>query len=120
MGKRNLFQSFKSAFTGFSHCLKTQRNFRFHLLMAVFVLSLAYWLKIGKLEILILFFIISLVLILEMINTAFESLIDLMSPSWRKKAMVAKDVAAGAVLLAAILALLIGLIIFSPSKWFSF
>ena len=120
MSKRSLLQSFRNALDGFFYCIKTQRNFRIHLLAAALALSLTYFLKIGRLETLILFSFISLVLILEMINTAFESLIDLMSPTWKKQARTAKDVAAGAVLLAAFLATIIGFIIFNPSLWFSF
>lgn len=120
MTHRSLFASFKNAFKGFFYCLKSQPNFRIHIVAAFLVLLLSYFLKVGRLEVLILFSFISLVLILEMINTAFESLIDLMSPTWKKKAMIAKDVAAGAVLLAAVLAAVIGLIIFRPKLWSSF
>lgn len=120
MNHRSLFQSFKNAIDGFIFCLKTQRNFRIHLVAAGLALFLSWFLKIGRLEALILFSFISLVLILEMINTAFESLIDLMSPSWQKQARTAKDIAAGAVMLAAALAAIIGLIIFQPKLWFSF
>lgn len=120
MNHRTLFESFRNAFTGFFYCFKSQRNFRIHLWAGALALTFTWILNIGRLETLILFSFISLVLILEMINTAFESLIDLMSPDWRDKARIAKDVAAGAVLLAAFLASIIGLIIFQPKLWFSF
>lgn len=112
MRKRNLLQSFKSAFDGFFYCRKTQRTFRFHLLATILVLILAYCLKIERSEFLILLLTILLVLTLEMINTAFESLVDIVAPEWKEKAMIAKDVAAGAVLLAAVFAIFIGIIIF--------
>jgi len=120
MRQRSLLQSFKSAFAGFFYCLKTQRNFRIHLLATALVLGLAYFLRIERIEISILFFTILLVLTLEMINTTFESLIDLVAPDWREKARIAKDVAAAAILLAAIGAIIIGIIIFGPYIWFSF
>lgn len=111
--KKDIVQSFKSAFTGFFYCLRTQRNFRIHLLAAVLVLGLAYGLKIEKIEALILFLAILLILTLEMINTTFESLIDLVVPDWREKARITKDVAAAAILLAAIGSIIIAVIIFS-------
>lgn len=77
-------------------------------------LGLAYFLRIDRVEISILFFAILLVLTLEMINTTFESLIDLVAPDWREKARIAKDVAAAAILLAAIGAVIIGILIFGP------
>ena len=111
---RRLLYSFKSAFTGFCYCVKTQKNFRIHLVMTVFVLGLAYFLKIKKIETSILIFTVILVLILEMINTAVETLIDLVAPDWREKARIVKDVAAAAVLAAAIGSVIVGVIIFSP------
>lgn len=114
MRKRNLLQSFRTAFAGFFYCLRTQKNFQIHLLAAVLVLGLAYFLRVEKIEVLILLIAILLVLTLEMINTTFEFLIDLVSPDWREKARIAKDVAAGAILLAAIGAVIIGIKIFAP------
>lgn len=114
MRQRSLSQSFRSAFIGLLHCLRTQRNFRLHLLATILVLGAAYILRIQKIEVLILSFSILLVLTLEMINTTLESLIDLVAPDWRAKARVAKDVAAAAILLAAIGAVFVGIVIFSP------
>jgi len=109
-----LLCSFKNSFTGFYYCLRTQRNFRIHLVIAILVLGFACFLKIEKIEILILFFTIILVLILEIINTAVETLIDLVVPDWTEKARIVKDVAAAAVLAAAIGSVIVGVIIFSP------
>lgn len=113
MRQRSLSQSFRSAFAGLFHCMRSQRNFRIHLTAALLVLLSAYILGIRRIEVLILFLSILLVLTLEMINTTFESLIDLVAPDWREKARVAKDVAAAAILLAAIGAVIIGILIFS-------
>ena len=81
--------------------------------MAVLALIVARFLKISRSSFLILFFGVILVLVLEMINTAFEAIVDLLSPVWHKKARTAKDVAAAAVFLAAVGVLIIGLIVFS-------
>lgn len=112
--KRNLLQSFRSAFAGFFYCLRTQRNFRLHLLVTILVLGLAYLLRIERVEISILLLTILLVLTLEMINTAAEALIDLVAPDGKEKARIVKDVAAAAVLVAAIGVMIIGIIIFYP------
>lgn len=114
MRQRNLWQSFRSAFAGLFYCLWSQGNFRLHLMAAILVLGLACFFGVQKIEGLILLFAILLVLTLEMINTTLESLIDLVAPDWQEKARVAKDVAAAAVLLAAIGAVIVGILIFSP------
>jgi len=120
MKKRSLLASFRNAFTGFQHCFSTQRNFRIHLFCAGLVLLLGFFFKIDQIKTLLLFFTITLVLVLEMINTSLENLVDLLSPQLRKKAQIVKDVAAGAVLLVAILAVLMGFVIFSPYLWLFF
>ena len=83
-------------------------------MIAVLVLLAAKILRISRVSLLILLFGIVLVLVLEMINTAFETIVDLLSPVWRQKAKVAKDVAAAAVLVIALGAAVIGIIIFYP------
>ena len=114
MREKRLLLSFKCAFFGLFYCLKTQKNFRFHLLIAILVLSLAWCLGLEKIELLILLLTILLVLVLEMVNTGFELLIDMIVPDWNERARMVKDVAAAAVLLAAIGAVIIGIIIFRP------
>jgi len=113
-GNRNLIESFNRAFNGIIYCFRTQRNLRIHLYMAVIVLFLSLWLHITKEEMLLLFFAIALVLITEMINTGLEVTIDLITDKYHPLAAVAKDVAAGGVLVAAITALITGYIVFFP------
>ena len=70
---RKLLDSFKYAIDGIIYTIRTQRNMRLHFFAAIVVLSLSFFLKISKIEVLILFFTVSLVLITEMINTSIES-----------------------------------------------
>lgn len=114
MRQRNLITSFKNAFFGLFYCFRTQRNFRLHLLVTILVLVVSYFLRIEKTEVLFLFFAILLVLALEMVNTTIEAIIDLMTSEWQEKARLAKDIAAATILLAAVGAVVIGIIIFSP------
>lgn len=112
--QRSLLQSLKNALVGLAYCFRTQRNFRIHLAIAVVVLMVAKLLMISRISLAILFFGILLVIVLEMINTAFEAIVDLLSPIWQRKAKMAKDVAAAAVLVIALGAMIIGVIIFYP------
>lgn len=112
--RRSLSQSFKNALVGLAYCFRTQPNFRIHLTIAVLVLILAKLLMISRISLALLFFGILLVIVLEMINTAFEAIVDLLSPVWQQKAKIAKDVAAAAVLVIVVGAMIIGIIIFYP------
>ena len=104
--------SFKAAFDGLKYALFTQPNFRIHLVATALALSLAWLFKISQSELLILLFTITLVA--EMINTSIEAMTDLLSPTHHPQAKIAKDVAAGMVLLTASLSIIIGLAIFLP------
>jgi len=106
--------SFKAAFDGLKYALFTQPNFRIHLVATALALSLAWLFKISQSELLILLFTITLVLVAEMINTSIEAMTDLLSPTHHPQAKIAKDVAAGMVLLTASLSIIIGLAIFLP------
>ncbi len=112
--QRSLSRSFKNALIGLAYCFRTQRNFRIHLAIALLVLIVAKLLMISRLSLAILLFGILLVIVLEMINTAFEAIVNLLSPVWRQKAKIAKDVAAAAVLVIVLGAMIIGIIIFYP------
>jgi diacylglycerol kinase (ATP) len=90
---------------------QNQRNFRIEVYLAALVLALAVWLNVGLVQVLIL---ITLILGLELANTALEALVDLVSPEFHPLAKAAKDMAAGAVLIASVLSSLIGLILFLP------
>jgi diacylglycerol kinase (ATP) len=108
-----IFDSFNFAFEGIIHVLRTQRNLRIHFAVAVLVFVLALIVNVTKLELIALLMSISFVLIAEMLNTAIESAIDIATTSFDPMAKLAKDIAAGAVLIAAINALAVGYLVFS-------
>ena len=83
-----------------------------HVAAAIVVLAAAWWLQIPRSDVLLVLFSIGLVFSLELVNTAIEAVVDLASPEWHAKAKSAKDVGAGAVLVAAILSLIIGVLVF--------
>lgn len=107
-------QSFGYAFSGIKKVFLAERNFRFHSLAAVLVVSLGFILNITTTEWLFVVLAIGLVITSEALNTAIEKLVDIVSPEKNTKAGWVKDVAAGAVLLASICALIIGLLVFVP------
>ncbi|MBB6217920.1 diacylglycerol kinase (ATP) [Anaerosolibacter carboniphilus] len=112
MRVRKLIDSFNYAIDGIIYTLKTQRNMRIHITAAIGVLLLSLFFRLSKLEILILFFTISLVIITEMLNTSIEATIDLITDQYHELAKIAKNVAAGAVLIASFNAILVAYIIF--------
>ena len=109
----SVFESFNFAFEGIIHVLRTQRNMRIHLLAAVIVLVAAIWVGVSKLELIALLLAIAFVFITEMINSALEQAIDVATTSFDPLAKLAKDVAAGAVLIATVNAIAIGYLVFS-------
>lgn len=111
---RRLFESFGHALAGCAEAFSSQRNFRVHAGFAVAALALGVLLGLSPLEWLVLAITIALVLSTEMVNTSLEALVDLVSPEVHDKARVAKDVAAGAVLLMALLSIIVGLVLFLP------
>jgi diacylglycerol kinase (ATP) len=109
-----LIKSFIFALEGLKYTIGTQRNMRIHYIAALIVLLLAMYLPMSKVEVLVLFVTIILVLFAELINTAIEALVDLVTEEYHPLAKVAKDVAAGAVLLTAGLAVIVGFSVFYP------
>ena len=109
----SVFESFNFAFEGIIHVLRTQRNMRIHFLVAAVVLIVAFAAGVSKLELIALLLAIAFVLIAEMINTAVEGAIDVATTSFDPMAKLAKDIAAGAVLIATATAVAIGYLIFS-------
>jgi diacylglycerol kinase len=107
-------ESFEYAFNGLKTAIKNEPNFKFQLLVAFLALALGYYLKLSTVEFAILILVICIVLVLELINTALEALIDIASPNIHPKAKVAKDVAAASVLIAAMTSILIGILLFLP------
>jgi diacylglycerol kinase (ATP) len=108
-----IIDSFNYAFEGIIHVLRTQRNLRIHFAIAVAVLILALIVDVTKLELIALLISVTFVLIAEMLNTAVEAAIDIATTSFDPMAKLAKDIAAGAVLIAAANAVLVGYIVFS-------
>jgi diacylglycerol kinase (ATP) len=108
-----IFDSFNYAFEGIIHVLRTQRNMRIHFAIATLVLVFALLFGVPKIQLIALLISITFVLIAEMLNTAVEGAIDVATSSFDPMAKLAKDVAAGAVLIAAINAIAVGYLVFS-------
>ena len=109
---KNFWHSLKFAITGFIHTLKRERNILIQFCFAVFAIFFGIVLKISKIEWAIIIFTIMFVIFAEMMNTAIENTVDLFTEEYSEKAKIAKDVAAGAVLVSAINAICMGLIIY--------
>jgi diacylglycerol kinase (ATP) len=109
----SLLESFNVAFEGIIHVLRTQRNMRLHFLIAAGVLVAALSFDVSRLELVVLLLAIAFVLIAEMVNTAIEAAVDVASTAFDPMAKLAKDIAAGAVLIAAINAVAVGYLVFS-------
>jgi len=114
MQKINRIQSFQYAFYGIWHTLKTQRNAQIHVIVAVIILALGFTLKLALIEWAILALTMGFVIATEMINTAAESAMDVITTDFNPYIKIVKDVAAGAVLIAAITAVVVGLLILGP------
>src|SRR5207244_8824694 len=110
---QTILESFNFAFEGIIHVLRTQRNMRIHFLAAVVVLVAALAVGVSKLELIALLLAIAFVFITEMINSALEQAIDVATTSFDPLAKLAKDIAAGAVLIATVNANAIGYLVFS-------
>ncbi|MBC7234992.1 MAG: diacylglycerol kinase family protein [Chloroflexi bacterium] len=112
-----LVDSFAYAFEGLRYCFLAERNVRIHLAIAVAVLALSLWLRISVLEWALIIVAIALVFAGEMLNTVVEMTVDLITLEDRPLAKCAKDVAAGAILVAAIAAAIIGFLVLGPHLW---
>lgn len=113
-GTRTHKDSFKDAFAGLWWVLKTQPNFRIHIILSVLAVVLGLFFQITLPEMTIIIFTILLGLTVEMINTSIESMTDLITKEYREDAKIAKDVAAGMMLLTAIGAVIVAWCIFGP------
>ncbi len=112
--KENIFGSFGYAFEGIAKAFKSEPNLKVHIVAGVLVLLTAYFFKVTKTEWLILALTITLVIILELINTVIETITDIVSPRYSPRAKIIKDVSAGAVAVSAILAVIVGVVLFLP------
>jgi diacylglycerol kinase (ATP) len=108
-----IIDSFNFAFEGIIHVLRTQRNLRIHFGIAFVVLVLALVVNVTKLELIALLISVTFVLIAEMLNSALEAAIDNPTTSLDTMAKLAKDIAAGAVLIAAVNAVAVGYLVFA-------
>lgn len=109
-----MINSFKYAFTGIITSLKRERNMKIHFIIMLLVILFGFIYEISLIEWLICLICFGLVISAEMMNTAIELTVDLASPNKNNMAKQAKDIAAGGVLVMAIISALIGLIIFIP------
>jgi diacylglycerol kinase len=119
VGKRaaSRLASFRYAFAGWWYVLRTQRNAWIHAVASVAVFLVGFWLELGRIDWAILVLTVAVVWVAEFTNTAVEALVDLLSPDIHPLAKVAKDVAAAAVLIAALAAVVIGLLLLGPPLW---
>ncbi|NLW21975.1 MAG: phosphatase PAP2 family protein [Tissierellia bacterium] len=112
MKSKNLIESFNHAISGIIQALKREKNMKIHFIIAVLVIILSLFFDFTRIELLLLFLSISFVLMAEMINTAIERTIDLITKRPHPLARLAKDIAAGGVLIAAINSLVVGYLLF--------
>lgn len=109
---KGLLKSFTFAFRGLIYCIKNERNMRIHITAALIVLPFSFIYDLTRPEYAILILIMGMVMVCELINTAIETLVNLGSESYDSLARIAKDVAAGAVLMCAIAALMVAVALF--------
>ncbi len=111
---KNMINSFKYAFNGIYLALKKEKNMKIHFIIMLLVIIAGIIFKISAYEWIMCITQFGIVISLELLNTAIETTVDIAMPEINEKAKIAKDVAAGAVLVAAISAVIVGLIIFVP------
>ena len=111
------FASFKYAFEGIVHVFRTQPNARIHAAVTLVVIVLGVGLGISRIEWAVLVAMMAVVFAMEFVNTALEAVVDLATEDRRPLAKIAKDVAAGGVLIAALLAVVVGVLILGPLLW---
>ncbi len=111
----NLFVSFKYAWAGITYAFQTQRNFRIHVSVCALAIGLSVFLHLGPVEVAVIAITSGLVLALELLNTAVESVVDLtVEQKYHELAKIAKDCAAGAVLVSALVAVLVAAMLILP------
>jgi len=112
MKNKKLSDSFKNALMGISQAFARERNMRFHLVAAVLSVILGIILRLDILRWSVLFIAIGLVLVAELVNTAIENLVGMITGEYSEKAKTVKDIAAGAVFVAAAVAVILGVLVF--------
>jgi diacylglycerol kinase len=111
---KRLVKSFHYALQGLHYAFRSQQNVRIHLIVGILVIGAALFFKVNPFEMGILAVVILLVIAMEMVNTAIEKMVDLITKEHREEAKIAKDVASGMVLITVLGAVVVGLLIFTP------
>ena len=109
-----MIKSFGAAISGLIHVMQSERNLKIHLIVFALVILLGFYFKINSWEWLSILCVSALVIGLEIINTAIEKLCDFVEPKTDQKIKIIKDTAAAAVLVAAAIAFIVGILIFYP------
>lgn len=115
--RQSLYRAFRCAIRGILTAVQTERNMKIHIAAALIVFIAAALLQLDRIRWLFLLLAVSLVFIAELVNTAVEAIIDLISPDEHELARVAKDTAAGAAFVAAAFAVVIGILVFYEPVW---
>ena len=114
---KNFSRSLRHALAGVRYAFREERNFQIELLLAIVALGLAFFFPLAASERTAIFLLIGFILSLELINTAFERLLDMLKPRVHPYVKVVKDVVAGSVLIGSVVALVVGIYIFLPYLW---
>jgi diacylglycerol kinase len=117
---KRLGKSFRYAANGFWYVFKNEQNIRLHLIASFGVIALMIYFQIALWQVIILFLVIMSVIVLELINTIFEKMVDILRPRIHYYAEVIKDIMAATVLISSIGAVIIGILIFAPYIWSKF
>ncbi len=114
---RGRLGSFRPAFGGWWHVLRTQPNAWIHAVISLLIIAASFWVELDTLSWALIVLAMALVWITEFANTAVEAVVDLASPDHHPLAKVAKDVSAAAVVIAALAAVVIGILVLGPPLW---
>ncbi|MHA6727848.1 diacylglycerol kinase [Chryseobacterium sp. A301] len=114
MNNKTFLSSLKNALNGLQHAVRTERNLQIELFAFALNLVFIVIFDLTYVEIAILLLVCAIVLCMELLNTALEKMADFIEPKWNDKIGLIKDLAAGAVLLASLFALFVGLVIYLP------
>ncbi len=114
---RSRAQSFHYAFQGWWYALRTQQNARIQAVVATAVLAVGLWLRLPARDWAVLLLTVAMVFMAEFLNTAIEAVVDLASPARHPLAKASKDVGAAAVMIAALVAIGVGVLILGPPLW---
>lgn len=109
-----IIKSFSFAFEGLRTAFKQEANFKVHVIISIVVTVAAILLRFNTIEWLILLLTIALVIILELVNTSLETIVNLVEPDIKEQAKIAKDISAAAVLISAGVSITVGLALFAP------